>query len=166
MRGRVVTVDAAAEDGDRRAAGLQSSAVRFSVDTSREPADDDDARRGELPAEEPRHLRAVGRARPRADDGDGLPSQRPAAGGSAHEETGRRVVNRPQERREIRVGAREPAHAVLPQATEIRAFVERAGERAKDRIAPWLPHEVPVRLGRERGQREIAHAVPSSVGER
>jgi hypothetical protein len=40
------------------------------------------------------------------------------------------------------------------------------GERPKDPIAPGLPHDVPVRLRCERGQREIAHAVPSSVGDR
>ena len=69
----------------------------------------------------------------------------------------------------------EPHHACpekrqrawcLVETGEIRALVEGAGERAEGRIAARLSQEVPVRLGRERGQREIAHAVPNSVGER
>jgi hypothetical protein len=76
MRGRIVTVDATAENSDRRADRLESSAVRFSVDPSREPTDDDDSRSGELSAQKPRDLRPVRRAGASADDGDGWPLQR------------------------------------------------------------------------------------------
>ena len=44
VRARVVAVDAAAEDGDRRAARLERAAMRPAVDAAREPRDDDDAR--------------------------------------------------------------------------------------------------------------------------
>ena len=41
VRARVVAVDAAAEHGDRHAAGLERAAVRLAVDPAREAADDD-----------------------------------------------------------------------------------------------------------------------------
>jgi hypothetical protein len=139
--------------------------MRLAVDSAGEAADDDETRRSELSAEEPGHLSAVRGAGPRSNDSDRRAAQcrRRRA---PNEQTGRWIVDRPQKRREARVGARKPAHAALTQASEIRAFVEDAGERPKSWITARLPHEVPVRLGRERGQREIAHAAPSSVGER
>ena len=140
--------------------------MRFSVHAPREAADDDDALTGELSAEKPRHLRPVRRAGASADDRDGRPSKRLDAYASAHEETGRWVVDGAQERREVRVGARKPANAVPLQTGEVRALVEPPGERPKEPIAQGLPHEVPVRLRRERRQRQIAHAEPSSVGDR
>ena len=49
----IVAVDAAAEHGDRRAAGLERAAMRLGVDAAREPADDDEARaaRARAPSE-------------------------------------------------------------------------------------------------------------------
>ena len=44
VRGRIVAVDPAAEHGDRRAARVERTAVRFGVDAACEPADDDEAR--------------------------------------------------------------------------------------------------------------------------
>ena len=139
VRGRVVAVDPAAEDGDRRAAGLESSPVRFSVDASREPADDDDARRGELPAEHPRHLRAVRRARPRADDGDGRPPQRlrclrlrARRGRAAGRGSPPGAAGSPG-RSAAATAPRSP-----PGRARYAAFVERAGERAERGIAARL----------------------------
>ena len=64
---RVVAVDTAAEDCDRQPARLERAAMGLAVDSSREAADDDEAGPAELPAEHPRDLGAIGRARPRAD---------------------------------------------------------------------------------------------------
>ncbi len=75
VRRRVVAVDPAAEDGDRRASGLESSTVRLAVDAAREAADDDEAGCGELTSEHASDLRAVRRACAGADDGDGGPAQ-------------------------------------------------------------------------------------------
>ena len=52
MRGRVVAVDAAAEHGDRRAAGFERSAVSLAVDPARHAAHDDETRCGSSRASE------------------------------------------------------------------------------------------------------------------
>ena len=75
VRGRIVAVDPAAEHGDGRASGLERAAVRLAVDPAREAADDDEAGGRELAAEAARDLRAVRRARARADDRDGRPRE-------------------------------------------------------------------------------------------
>ena len=64
----IVAVDPAAEDGDRRAAGVERAAMRLGVDAAREAADDDEPGRGEVAREAPRDGRAVAGASARADD--------------------------------------------------------------------------------------------------
>ena len=92
---RVVAVDPAAEHGDGRAAGLERAAVGLAVDAARKAADDDEPGRGELAAEHPRDLRAVGgaaSARRRR-----RPQRAPSSSSSAraaHEQARRRIVDR------------------------------------------------------------------------
>ena len=64
MRGRVVAVDAATEDGDRHSAGVERAPVSFAVDATRQAADDDEACRCELAGERPRDRATVRRSRP------------------------------------------------------------------------------------------------------
>src|SRR5262249_37874498 len=66
--GRIVAVDAAAEHGDREPARIERATMGFAIDAAREPADDDQARPGDVSPEHARDLRAVRRAGPRADD--------------------------------------------------------------------------------------------------
>ena len=73
-------------------------------------------------------------------------------------------MDRPQKRREPRIGAAEKAKAERVRALELRARVERRFEGGEARAAR-LPHEVRVGCGRERGQGELVHAA-SSFGER
>ena len=75
MRRRIVAVDAAAENGDRGAAGFERAAMRLAVDAARHPADDDEPRGGQLAAERARDVRAVRRAGSGADDRDRRPVQ-------------------------------------------------------------------------------------------
>ena len=72
MRGRVVAVDAAAENGDGLSR-LERAAMRLAVDAARHPAHDDEPGCGELPPERAGDRAAVRRARPRADDRDRRP---------------------------------------------------------------------------------------------
>ena len=73
-------------------------------------------------------------------------------------------MDRAQERREARIGAREEAEAERLQPLELRTSVERGLERGEARAAR-LADEVRVARGGERGQRELVHAA-SSFGER
>ena len=109
--GRIVTVDAAAEDRDGCPAGLESPSMRLSVHAAREAADDDESRGRELPAEHSRNLGAVGRAGSCTDDGHRRPPKRLWSGGSAHEEAWRWVVDRREKRRKVSVGTAQPANA-------------------------------------------------------
>ena len=68
VRGGVVAVDAAAEDGDGQPSGVERAPVRVAVDAAREAADDDEPGGGELAAEHPRDVGAVGGAAAGADD--------------------------------------------------------------------------------------------------
>ena len=165
MGRRVVTVDAAAEHRDRRASGLESAPMRLPVHAAREAADDDEPSCRELPTEQPRDLGAVRRARSGAHDGDGRPQQRLGSGGAAHEETWRRIVDRSEQRREVRVGAAEPANSGPVQASEVRGLVERPDERPERSVARHLDH-VGVARSRERRDRHLAHRALSSVGDR
>ena len=101
MGGRVVAVDAAAEHGDRVAVCLECAAVRLPVHPTREPAHDDDACLRELAAEHPRNLCAVRRAGSRAHDRDGRARKQLGISDPAHVQPSRRIVNRPQERRQL-----------------------------------------------------------------
>ena len=92
MRRRIVAVDATAENGHRRASGLESAAVGLAVHASSEPADDDEPGRGELPSEEARDLTPVRRACAGADDRDCRPTEQLDLTGSSQEEAGRRIV--------------------------------------------------------------------------
>ena len=94
MCSRVVTVDTAAEDGDRRT-GLESTAVSSRVDAAGETGDDHDARGGELAREPLRDRRAVGRARAGADDRNSRTVVEVGRIVGAHEEPGRRIVDQP-----------------------------------------------------------------------
>ena len=111
MRSRIVAVDPAAEHGDGDPGGLERAAVRLGVDAAGEAADDDEPGGRELAAEAARDLAPVGGARTRADDRDRRSRQELDLGLAAQEEAGRRVVDRPQQRREGGIGAREEAEA-------------------------------------------------------
>ena len=68
VRRRVGDVGAAAEHGDRAAAGVEGAAVGAGVDPEGEAADDDHPGGGQLPAELARDLAPVGGGAARADD--------------------------------------------------------------------------------------------------
>src|SRR4051812_11976185 len=164
VRGRVVAIDAAAEHGDR-VAGLEGAAMSLAVDPAGEAADDDQPCRGELASEQPRDLRAVGRAGARADDRDGTPAEQFLDAAAAQEQAGRWVVQLSQ-RRWIRgfAATDEPQPARGKRRTE-RRFVERATEPVEAMLAR-LVDDVATGLRRESREDEVAHGVPSSVGER
>ena len=56
-------------------------------------------------------------------------------------------------------------HARLAQTRQVRGLVEPAREHAKRPVARRA-HDVRARLGREGGERQLAHGAPSSVGDR
>jgi hypothetical protein len=141
MRGRIVAIDAAAEDGDGRPAGFQRPAVGLAVDSTGETADDDEPRAGELPAEHARNLGAVRRARTRADDRGGRTAEQLRVSRTADEETGRRIVDRPEERRKVRLRATEPANSRHPQPSQERSLVERARKHA-ERLVAWSTYDM------------------------
>ena len=111
MCGRVVAIDAAAEDGDRRPARLERAAMRLGVDAAREAGDDEEARARKLAAEHARDGGAVARAGTRADDRDSRARRERRIGVSAQEKAGRRIVDRVQKRGERRCRAGEEAEA-------------------------------------------------------
>jgi hypothetical protein len=59
VRDGVVAVDAAAENGHGGPTRLERTSMRLAVDATSEPAHDGQPRGGQLPPEQPRHLRAV-----------------------------------------------------------------------------------------------------------
>jgi hypothetical protein len=59
MRRRIVTVDPAAEDPDRRSSGFERAPVGLAVDTAGEPADDDEPGGRDLPPQHAGDLRPV-----------------------------------------------------------------------------------------------------------
>ena len=117
MGGGIVAVDAATEDGDGRLRGLERAAVGLGVDAARETADDDETRRGEVAAEAAGDLAAVGRAGSRADDRDRGSGEQLDVCRTAEKEARRRIVDRPEQRREAGVGASQEAN---PECVEPR----------------------------------------------
>ncbi len=165
MRGGIVAVDAAAEDGDGETARVEGAAVRVPVDTAGEAADHDEARGGELAAEHPGDVGAVRRAGAGADDRHGRTVEQLELAAAAHEQARRRVEDRAEGRREAGRRARQPAQAALRQSGQVGALVELAPE-AREALAPRRGDEVRVRVRRERGEGQLAHADRSSVGVR
>src|SRR5581483_4881823 len=94
VRGGIVAVDAAAENGDRRAACLERATMRLAVDTARETADDDEPGGGELASQAARDRCAVARTCARADDCDGRALEQLERRSAAHEQPDRRIVDR------------------------------------------------------------------------
>ena len=114
MGGGIVSIDAAAEDGDGSATRLERTPVRLAVDTTRHAAHDDESGSGELAAERSRHAAPVGRARPGTHDGDRRLGEDRRVRRTPQEELRRRVVDRGEQRRERRIAAPNPsdtAHA-------------------------------------------------------
>jgi hypothetical protein len=165
VRGWVVAIDAAPKHRDGPTVGIERAAVRLSVDSSREAAEDDKPRGRELPSQQLRDLRSIRGARPRAHYRHGRSAQELDRGATAKEEPGRRVVKLAQARW---IGAFLPAHE--PQATRRKLrSARRLVEAAPEPLEPPLTrhfHEVCPGLGRKHGEREIAHGRVSSVGER
>ena len=124
MGGGIVAVDAAAEDGDRRSGGLERAAMSLGVDAAGETADDDEARGGEVAAEAAGDLPAVGRAGTRADDRDGGSGEQLDVCRTAEKETRRRIVDRPEQRREAGVGASQEAKPERVEPRQLGAGVE------------------------------------------
>jgi hypothetical protein len=164
VRSGVVAVDPAAEHGHRRACRLERTAVRLRVDAAREPADDDEPRRGEIAPEAARDLAPVRRARAGTDHRHRRPRQQLGLAGAAEEEARRRVVDRAQQRRVRLLRAREEAEAERREPIELGPRVEALGERREARAARCLD-EVRVARGGERRECELVHAA-SSRGER
>ena len=108
MCGRVVPVDTAAEYGNGVTVSLERAAMSLTVDSPRKAADDDEPGGRELASEHARDLRTVRRAGPRADDRNGRLRQQLRSSDAAEVQTRRRIVNRPQERRQRSLG--EEAH--------------------------------------------------------
>ena len=164
VRGRIVAVDAAAEHRHRDPAGLERTPVRLGVDAAREAADDHQPGGGELPPERSRDRGAVARAGARADDRHRRPRERLGRRGAAQEQPGRRIVDRAQERREVRTEARDEAEAACVEPPLVRLRVERAHVRSPAR-ARRLAYEMRAGLRGEHCEGELVH-VPSSCGAR
>jgi len=165
VRGRVVAVDPAAQDGDGQAARIESPAMGGAVDPAGQSAHDDEARGGELAAEHARRLRPVRRARPRAHDGHGRSVKELRLARAAEEETDRGIVDGSQQRREVRTRAAHEADPFRLQLRRVRRLLEPTDEGREAR-APRPLDLVGSGLGGEGGDGELAHGPESSVGER
>ena len=110
-------------------------------------------------------MSSVTRARPGPDDRDRGVAQDADLGAAADEQSGRRIVDLPQGRRETGIGARQPANALAGQSREITTGVEAASE-APESLVARLRDDVRPAFGGEGGQGELAHAAGSSAGER
>jgi hypothetical protein len=73
----------------------------LAVDPTREAADDGHARRGKLTPEHARHLGAVWRTGTRADDCNRRTRQQLRVSFTSEVKPGRRIVDRPQQRRQV-----------------------------------------------------------------
>ena len=102
VRGRIVAIDAAAEDGDRRPVRLERPAMRLGVDAAGEPAHDDEPGSRELPAQAAGDRGAVPGACARAHDRHRRLGEKLGLRQAAEEEPRRRIVDRSEERREVR----------------------------------------------------------------
>ena len=162
---RVVAIDAAAQHGDRRAAGVERAAMRLAVDSARETADHHEPGGSELAAEHPGDLRAVRRAGARADDRDRGPCEHVRVAGAPRR-------NSPLGASWIAVGERREAHvdrasqrgprrsSAARYLAPSNAFLNAAKRADRSSSRGWMP-----RLGGEGGKCELAHAV-SSLGAR
>src|SRR5881392_3994545 len=128
MRTRVVTVDAAAEHGDRRARRIERAAMCAAVDPAREARDDDDTGGGELARELARDVRAVVGAAARADDRDARAREQLRLSFTAQEEARRGIVDRAQPRRKDDIRASEPAQPASGERAHVAVRVERGFE--------------------------------------
>ena len=156
---RVVAVDAAAEHGDRRAAGLERAAVRLAVDPAREAAHDDEPRAGELAPEHARDLRAVRRACARTDDRDRRPGELgrrpPRRGGTAPAaDRGSRAgaVGSAGSERASQRSPRRSSAARYARASNVRAKAREAGVVAALGDARALRARRRTRPGRARSR--------------
>ena len=138
--------------------------MRFRVDAAREAADDDEPGSGEIAREAPRDGRAVAGTGTRTDHRDGRPREQLEVGGAAHEQAGRRIVDRAELRRERGGRAPDEPEPVSGEPRFIRAPVERAHVRRVLRSVRRTD-QMRSRLGRVHRQRELAHA-DSSCGTR
>ncbi len=103
VRGRVVAVDPASEDGNGASSALERAAVRLAVDPTRHPADDDQAGGRELAGQRARDRPPVRGARSRTHDGNGRLSEQRDVRGTSRVEPRRRIVDRREETRELRI---------------------------------------------------------------
>src|SRR5262249_2999655 len=124
MGSRVIAVDAAAEDRDRRATALERAAVSLSVDSARHAADDEKSGARQLATERACNVRAVCRARARTDDRYCRPVEERRVGRTAEKEPGRRVEDRRQCRRKARLRAADPPDAGAGEPLPERGLVE------------------------------------------
>ncbi len=164
VRRRIVAVDPAAEHRDRRAGGLERAAVRLGVDATGEPTDDDQPCGGELAPEAASDLAPVRRAGAGPDDRHSRPREQRGLLLAAHEEPRRRVVDRPQQRREAGIGAGEEAETEPREPLELGTRVEGGLERREARAAR-LADEMGVVRRREGSECQLIHAA-NSFGER
>ena len=138
--------------------------MRLGIDAAGEPADDDEPGCGELSAETAGDLAPVGGAGAGTDDHHRRPREQRDLLLAAHEEAGRRVVDRPQQRREAGIGAGEKAEAEVGEPLELGARVEAGLERSEARAAR-LADEMHLVCRCEGRECELIHVV-SSLGER
>src|SRR5205814_1813831 len=127
MRTRVVTVDAAAEHGDRRARRIERAAMCAAVDPAREARDDDDTGGGELARELARDVRAVVGAAAHAARASSF-TVAPARSASGTREPRRRA--RPRRRRPPRTRRSCARRGGLARVPGLRAEVARRRGRA------------------------------------
>ncbi len=80
---------------------LERATVSLAVHPTRKTAEDEDTRRRKLAAQHSRHLRAVGRARPRAHNSSRRPREQLRIGGTPHIQPPRRIMNRTQKRQQL-----------------------------------------------------------------
>jgi hypothetical protein len=159
---RVVAVDAAPENGDGRSSRERTS-MRGRVDPSRETGDDQHAGRRELTPKIGGNGGSVRRAGSRADDCDRRLREEVELARAPYEETGRRIVDGAQERRERRIGARQPAKPTRNELTAKPFLVERAPELLEAARARHIEH-VSVICGSKCRDGELAHSVSSTGG--
>ena len=160
MRSGIVAIDAAAENGHRRAARVEGTAMRLAVHAAGETAHHQEPGGGELPTEHPRNAAAVRRARTCADDRHRRPREKRRIGDAPEEEPSRRVVDRREERRVGGIGAGEEADAATIQVAAVAALVEGRG-KPSEAPSSRSRDDVRVRGGGERGESELCHAAIS-----
>ena len=161
VRARIVAVDAAAENGDGRPAGVERAAVGLRVDPAGQAAHDDEAGRGQLAPEHARDAGApYGAGAARADDPQ-PPAHRQEVQAAAPQVRGRlrRIVQLREQRPDSR--ARPPlARWARSRDRELRR--RAVGERLRDVLAAR-----PAALGERRDrQRDTTDARAAAARER